>query len=128
MSKTATKSPDGAKTAIAANQSEMFPDLPTIKMPKRVKSRWEELNQLCDIVDEHGPIIPMFVAADLLNLSRQRIHQLVEAGTLVPVEFAGKRWLAEKQLRAFVQLDRTSDRSHMAGWKSNPHFEPEVTS
>ena len=115
----------------APNQSEMFPDLPTVKMPKRVKSRWEELNELCDIVDEHGPIIPCADAARLLDLSRQRIHQLIDQGKLVPVMFGGRAWLAEKQLRAFIELKREptgrgGKGSYVAAWEANPHFSPLV--
>jgi len=111
-----------ARGVAAQDQAEMFPDLPTVKLPKRVKTQWEELNELCDIVDAHGPIIPCAVAAKLLNVSRQRVYQLIEAGLLVPVEFAGSRWLTEKQIRAFVELDRDSGRKFVAGWKESAHY------
>ena len=91
-------------------QAEMFPDLPTVKLPKRVKSKWEELNDLCDLVDKHGPIVPQAMAAELLNLSTQRISQLVAEGTLVPVEFRGRKWLTEKQIRAFIEIEREAGR------------------
>lgn len=108
---------------VVVEQKEMFPDLPTVKLPKRVKSKWEELNELCDLVDKHGPIIPISVAADLLDLSRQRVYQLIDEGLLVPVDFASKRWLAEKQIRAFVEVERsTGSKKHLAAWKSSEHY------
>jgi hypothetical protein len=115
--------PKAAARGAANLQAEMFPDLPKIKLPKRVKSKWEELNELCDLVDKHGPIIPVSLAAQLLDLSRQRVYQLIGDGVLVPVEFAGKQWLAEKQIRAFVEVDRPSGgKAHVAAWKSSEHF------
>jgi len=91
-------------------QSEMFPDLPTVKLPKRVKTKWEELNELCDLVDQHGPILPFSMAADLLDLSQQRVCQLVNAGKLSSVEFQGRRWVAEREIRRFIELDRKPGR------------------
>ena len=91
-------------------QSEMFPDLPTIKMPKRLRSKWEDLNELCDLVDKHGPLLPMEMAADLLDVHRSRVYQLVDAGTLEAVEFRGRRFITEQAIRGFVEVERKAGR------------------
>lgn len=94
----------------AQQQVEMFPDLPTVKLPKRVKSKWEELNELCDLVDKHGPIIPLSMAGELLDVSRSRVWQLVQVGKLPTVEFRGRAWVAEREIRAFVEVKRPNGR------------------
>lgn len=94
----------------ATAQAEMFPDLPTIKMPKRVRSKWEDLNELCDLVEKHGPLIPLEMAAGLLDVSRQRVYQLVDAAKLETIEFREKRFVSEKCIRAFVEIERKNGR------------------
>jgi len=95
---------------LCSMQTEMFPDLPTVKLRARTKTKWEELNELCDLVDKHGPIIPCAMAAELLELSSQRVSQLVQAGTLPTVEFRGKKWVAERDIRAFIEVKRKPGR------------------
>ena len=88
----------------------MFPDLPSIKMPKRVRNYWDELNALADLVDKHGPLIPLPMAGDLLDISRQRAWQLAQDGILETVEFRGKVWVGSNTIRAFVERERKSGR------------------
>ena len=88
----------------------MFPDLPTVKLPKRVRSQWEDLNELCDLVEKHGPLIPLPMVADLLDLSHQRVSQLRDSGRLETIEFRKRSWVGEKTVRAFIEVERKAGR------------------
>lgn len=94
----------------AAAQAEMFPDFPTTVKTKRVKSKWEELNELVDLVDKHGALIPMPMVAELLDVHRSRVYQLVESGDLAVIEFRDRQFVTEKTVRAFVELERKAGR------------------
>ena len=96
--------------SVAVVQSEMFPDLPSVKMPKRVRNYWEELNELADLVDKHGPLIPLAMAGDLLDISRQRVWQLAQEGMLQTVDFRGKAWVGSNTIREFVEMERKAGR------------------
>ena len=88
----------------------MFPDLPTVPLPKRVKSKWEDLNELCDLVDKHGPLIPLSMAAELLDLSTQRLYQLKAAGKLETIDFRNRTWVSEQFIRGFIEDERKAGR------------------
>lgn len=95
---------------IAAAQAEMFPEFPTTVKSKRVRSKWEQLNDWIDLVEKHGALIPLPMVAGLLDVHRSRVYQMVEAGDLETVEFGGKQFVTEETVRAFVEVERKAGR------------------
>lgn len=79
-------------------------------MPKREKSKlaklWEHFQELKAIAAEKGVIIPQNYAADLLGVSRQRVHQLVNDGRLEAVEVRGIRFVTEASVMEWAKAER----------------------
>ncbi len=51
-------------------------------------------------------MLPISMVAVFLGVSRQRVHQLVDEGTFSVFEFYGMKWLLEKEVVPFAQLNR----------------------
>ena len=71
-------------------------EFPFVKaLPKREKSRlarlWDHFQEVRAATAEHGVLMPQHYAADLLGVSRQRVHVLVNEGRLVVVDVGGVR-------------------------------------
>lgn len=90
-------------TTMEAVQDWLF-DVPAV--PKKERSKWQELSAMAETVAAVGPLVPLPVAAVLLDLSRQRVHQLVNEGTLRSWEFCGHKYVAGHDVRDFFELDR----------------------
>lgn len=60
------------------------------------------------LADEHGVLIPAPVAAKLLDVSLQRIHQLKDAGIVASVKFEGHAYIIESSLWDYAKSDRGS--------------------
>ena len=93
-----------------ADQFEMFPEMPTVALPKRAKNVWEQLKEMNELVEKHGQLIPVGMAAELLDLSRQRVYQLIDDGTLKPVQWRKQQFLTENDIRSFVEIEREAGR------------------
>ena len=82
-------------------------DLP--ELPKRVKSKWDQARELWSVQEREG-LIPLTFAAELLEIHRSRVHQLVEAGKLTRYSLCGSKFLSVRQLREFVDVERPTGR------------------
>jgi len=58
-----------------------------------------------DAIDQHGPLLTQVMASNVMQVSRQRVHQLVNDGKLASVEVNGtpmvpvaavEAWMAEE--------------------------------
>jgi|SRR5665213_1582520 len=91
---------------------EDFPfvaDLPK-REQKQVRSVVSEWNDFKEIVRSKGQMVPPNIAAAIANVSRQRIHQLIQKGTLEAVNLHGSVFITEASFTAWVCGDRTSGR------------------
>lgn len=83
-------------------------------LPKREKSKlarlWDHFQEVRAATREHGALLPQFYAAQLLGVSRQRVHELVNDGRFVVVEVAGIRYLTEASMMEFAKSERASGR------------------
>jgi hypothetical protein len=79
---------------------------------KREESRftklWKYFQEVRDVVKEKGALLPPVYAADLLGISRQRVHQLVNDGRLESVELRGVRYVTEASLLAWAKSEHSS--------------------
>jgi hypothetical protein len=90
-------------------------DFPFVEeIPKREKTRvaklWDQFAELKAIVDEKGMLLPPVCVAELLNVSRARVHQLTTTGQLERVEFRGQVFVTEESLVAWAQTEHKSGR------------------
>jgi hypothetical protein len=92
---------------IAQNATLDFPFVE--EMPKREKSRaaklWDQFAELKAIVAEKGILLPPVCVAELLNVSRARVHQLTTTGQLERVEFRGQVFVTEASLLTWAKSE-----------------------
>jgi hypothetical protein len=83
-------------------------------LPKREKSKvsklWDHFAQVRELVAQKGMLVPQQFVGQLLGVSRQRVHQLVNEGRFEVVELQGHRYLTEKSVLAFAQEERKAGR------------------
>jgi len=83
-------------------------------MPIRQKSKlarlWDHLATVKRVTDEKGPIVPQHLVSELLNLSKQRIAQILDDGRLEAVEVNGVRYVTVKSVEVFAQMERKTGR------------------
>lgn len=77
---------------------------------------WDLFNRMSEIQKREGMLVPVMLAAKVLNVSRTRIDQLVEAGSLNRIEVDGHVFLTENSVVAFAKTERK------AGRPSKPSF------
>lgn len=85
------------------------------KTPERnlsvaAKGKWRELQEMSRVIAKEGLLCPVNTAAGLLDLSPQRVNQLMNENTLRYWEFLGRRYVRARDLAAFVELERKAGR------------------
>ena len=84
------------------------------EVPKREKSRltkvWDAFQELKAITDEKGMLVPARFTANLLNVSHQRILQLVDAQHLERVTIDGNVFITERSIIALASSERKNGR------------------
>lgn len=88
-------------------------------LPKREKSKmgklWEQFEQTRAAMQVHGLLVPQPYVAELLGVSRQRVHQLVNEGRLASVLVGNQRMVTEQSMLAWAAATHTSsDRPSLA--------------
>jgi len=94
--------------AVKAEQFTLF-DIPANE-PKRVRTKWEELQEMAEEGEKHGGFIPQFIAAVLLDVSKARVGQLVEDGRLKRYTYFGKPFVTVDDVSAFINSERKTGR------------------
>jgi len=84
------------------------------ELPKREKSRlqlfWDRFKEVQALCERKGTIVPPVVAAELLGISRQRVHELMQDGRLERVEWRGQVFVTEHDLVEFASAERKAGR------------------
>lgn len=97
-------------------------------LPKREKSKlaklWDHVREVKRITEEKGTLLPQHLVADILNLSKQRISQLIDDGRLEAVEVHGVRYVTAASVQSCAQVERVNGRhikkiDNQALWKSS---------
>jgi len=94
---------------------ELTAEFPFVEQfPKREQNKlerlWEGFENMKAVVEKHGLLVPPQLAADLLGVSRQRVHQLMEQGRMKRVEVLGQVFITEDDLHAFARSERKNGR------------------
>jgi len=80
------------------------------RLPAREKSKlaklWRHFDEVKELMKEKGTLVPMTIAADLIEVSRQRVDELVERGHLERVEFHGRPFITEVSLVRWARAER----------------------
>lgn len=86
--------------------------------PKRVKNHWDEAKEMNKVSEENGHLVPPAWAAVLLDVSQQRVSDLIAEERLRCWVFFGKRLVCLKDLAEYSNTERKAGR---------PVGEPPVT-
>jgi hypothetical protein len=86
-----------------------FPGMPVPAQPRKGSRAWvkAELRRFFEAGREHGGLILPSMAATALDVSPQRVDQLMKAGSLRSCTFLGKRFVSSDDVLAFAELERT---------------------
>ena len=83
-------------------------------LPKRERNRlqtvWDVWQEVKAKVEEKGLFIPVTMAASLGGVSRQRIYQLCESGTLEQIEVGKNTFITENSLMSWMESERKAGR------------------
>ncbi len=82
-----------------------------VSAPKKEKSTvmrgvMDDIREFVRLTKLHGGLVPQSAVATILGVTRQRVHQLVEEGTLNHWTFYGMKWLSQKDVVSFAKLNR----------------------
>lgn len=77
-----------------------------IERPTTKRGVLDDVKEFVRLTKLHGGMLPISMVAVFLGVSRQRVHQLVDEGTFSVFEFYGMKWLLEKEVVPFAQLNR----------------------
>jgi len=67
-------------------------------------------HQMREAVEKHGPLFPQGFIPLVLDLSRQRVAQLIDNGHLATVSLGGKTWVPMAALDLFLSEERKAGR------------------
>lgn len=76
----------------------------------RAEQKKSRLSSFLAVMREHGPVVPQTMAAEFLDVSRQRVHQFISEGRLVTVTVNGQRFIPVAALEFFVTEERKNGR------------------
>jgi DNA-directed RNA polymerase subunit F len=83
-------------------------------LPKREKSKlrklWDGLSELSKVAEEKGMLIQQSVAAKLLDVSPQRVNDLVKLGRLEIYVFNGVPLVTENSVVDYAKSERKAGR------------------
>jgi hypothetical protein len=82
------------------------------RLPKREKGKvaqlLDQVAEFAELQKKHGALVPITVVRGLLNISKQRVHQLREAGAFQGIKFHGHYYVPEAELVEFLKRERKS--------------------
>ncbi len=94
---------------IAASEFPFVDALPR-REKAAVKTAVDVLNDWREATRLHGSLVPTSMVAAVLNVSKQRVHQLIQHGRLVTVVFGGHNYVTELSLNDLASSERKSGR------------------
>ena len=79
---------------------------------KKVRSKWEELKEMSALDDDEstGGLVPLNIVPILLDVSRQRVHELLTQGRFESHEFFGHKFLTVKSIAEHINTERRNGR------------------
>lgn len=90
---------------VTAEQYTLF-DIPATE-PKRVRTKWDELKEMLSVEQD---LVPHWVAPILLDVSRQRVNELMSAGRIRTYEFFGRSFVPVEDLVSYINSERKAGR------------------
>lgn len=86
------------------------PDMFGYAQENSTPSATEMLKKLSAIVDQKGMLVPVKLSALLLDVSTQRVYELMQKGRLERIECYGHVFVTENSLHALADSERAAGR------------------
>lgn len=83
--------------------------------------RRSALRDFIDAVEIHGPVMPQAYVSQVLDVSRARVTELINAGRIARVQLRGKWFVPLAALEAFLADERKNGRPAKATWLAEHH-------
>ena len=84
------------------------------ELPRREKSKlsklWDQFQEMKRLTAEKGMLLPPVLVAELLDMSRQRVHELIASGQFESIRVNGRVFVSENSLVAWAQAEHKSGR------------------
>lgn len=100
---------DNAVTMDLTMEMPFMANLPK-REKKAVMGAWEELHEFCEMVKADGAVIPVGFAARVLNVSRQRVYELINQERLKVVSLGGHNFVTADSLVEWGRGERKAGR------------------
>ena len=98
-------------STVAAGAQPWLLDVPeSPSREKRERGAWDQVREMHALSSEVGGLIPPSVAAVLLEVSRQRVHQFMTEGRFTIHQFLGEKYLELRQVHDFRKNPRANGR------------------
>jgi hypothetical protein len=96
-------------------ESDVMNEFPFVaELPKREKSKlrkvWDRLKDFQEFMQKEGECVPPVVAAGLLDVSRQRVHELIQEASLREVRFEGHPYVTVNSIVDHCKSERKAGR------------------
>lgn len=70
----------------------------------------DAIRELTAATEKHGALIPAAFLEQILGVSKQRVHQILNEDKLVVLTFMGKNYVTEDSLVSYVKTINTDDK------------------
>ncbi len=94
--------------AVMSGTALLFPELNRSDIEEKRLGLLERWRMFGRLADEFEGLTPQAFVADLLDVSRQRVHELITDGHLEQVDFIGTKWVSGRSLKAWMNNPRKS--------------------
>jgi len=86
-------------------------DFPFVaELPKREKSKiaslWDKIDEAREIIEKEGVLLPPSFVGKILNISRQRVYQLIDSGRFKVVDLGGHSMITENSILEWAKSER----------------------
>jgi excisionase family DNA binding protein len=88
---------------LTGDQAELFP---TMAQKAAAPSTASVLRSYVNESLRHGFLVPIYLAAEALDVSRQRVHQLIDRGQLPAVQCGDRKFIPADALDLFLTEER----------------------
>jgi hypothetical protein len=90
------------EVAVMNGTAVLFPELERTENEAKRAGLLERWRNFGTLAEQFGGLAPQAFVDELLGVSRQRVHQLVEQGHLEQVDFMGTKWISARSLTDWI--------------------------
>jgi len=94
---------------VAINEFPFVAEMPRAEK-REAKGMWERYKELSSLAQVHGMLMPPWMASKLLDVSQQRVSELMADGRLQRIEWEGRPFVTENSVVDYAKTERKAGR------------------